>query len=215
MIFTFFFSVIFAFQISGDTEAAIKLLDKSWIKNVQVRVVFFLPPLVSFSFRSTVCFSVWPPSGLSLAGRSDVLLDASRAAFLHREGVQQLRLLSATGPAMLQLSGQLLCHHQTEYSQMCKSMQTASPLSDSCARNEKHYWAGDDYCASLCPELPMFGGNSENGRLLARRVRQGTCLCLKDDPVWNAPQTVRRRHRGPRGPLKWLTKNTCFRFHSL
>lgn len=66
---------------------------------------------------------------------------------------------------------------------MCKSMQTASPLSDSCARNEKYYWAGDNYCASLCPELPMFGGNTENSRLLARRVQQGTCLCLKDEPI--------------------------------
>lgn len=45
MIFTFFL-VIFAFQISGDTEAGVKLLDKSWIKNVQVsfyRLLFLFP----------------------------------------------------------------------------------------------------------------------------------------------------------------------------
>lgn len=66
MIFTFFFSVIFAFQISGDTEAAVKLLDKSWIKNVQVRVFSFYrllfpfpldPQFVSQSDLPVVCLS--------------------------------------------------------------------------------------------------------------------------------------------------------------
>lgn len=101
----------------------VKLLDKSWITNVEVRFA----ALFRFGLVCSVdpCLTPRVRVGLSHAERPDLLLGASRAALLHREGLRQLPVPSARGPPMLQRSGQLLRHHQTQHSQMCKCVLAA------------------------------------------------------------------------------------------
>lgn len=123
-----------------------------------------------------VCFTVWAPSVcLSQDGQTCCLMRLVLRFYIERVFGNYASSQPQDQRCSSSLANSFVTIRRSIHKCVSQCRQLCCSVIHSCARYEKHYWAGDNYCASLCPELPLFGGNTENNRLLAYRVQQGTC----------------------------------------